>query len=150
MRRVRSLLVAVALACAAASSVTVHEARADAADADPFKARLTQNLGIATRARATFDAQAKRKPPKGLSAEQRRGYAEQSRWLVQAAGRFGAIRARMEAAMAKTKGSAAEFVQLNVEFSALRDQTEAESQRFEPLAPACRARHAAALAALRG
>lgn len=149
MRRVRSVVVvAVALACASVTAASAS--RAETVETSPFKARLVQNIAIATRARATLGAQARRKAPKGMTAEQRKGYEDQTRWLADTSGRFASLEARMQTALAKPKGSSSEVAQLNAEFGALRDAAASESQRYEPLAPACRERHAATVTALRG
>lgn len=118
--------------------------------ADAFKARLVQNLAITTRARIALAAAAKRKaPPKGLSAEQRRAFDDQTRWLGEATSRFSSLEARMQATLAKTKASPSELAQLNLEFGALRDGTQSELARFDALGRACKERQAAAASVLR-
>lgn len=153
MRRARPILAALVFAAVSVAWAPAGFAvrRVNAAEApDPFKARLVQNIAVVSRARAVLGAQARRKPPKGLTADQRRAYDEQTRWLEGTAGSFASIKGRMEAALAKPRASPSEIAQLNVEFGELRDKTESESRRFEALGDACRKRHAATIAALQG
>jgi hypothetical protein len=145
------LLAATVVACACATTAATSR-RAEAAEvtADAFKARLLQNMAVVSKAATTLGAVAKRKPPRGMTADQRKAYDEQTRWLTSTSGRFASMKTRMETALAKTKASPAEYAALSMEFVTLRDGAEAESQRFEPLAPACRDRHGATIGVLRG
>jgi hypothetical protein len=145
--RLLALTATLALADAGAMATTRP---ADAAEPiDAFKARMVQNIGVATKAASALSSIGKRKAPKGIKGEQRRAYDEQSRWLVEASARFAAMKARMETALAKARPSPAEIAQLNLEFVTVRDAAQAESSRFDGSSSACHARHVSALAALR-
>ncbi|HEY8074397.1 MAG TPA: hypothetical protein VIF62_09810 [Labilithrix sp.] len=117
---------------------------------EPFKAKLVDNAQLAARLAATLSSMAHKPAPRGLSAEQRKGWDEQTRWLGDASARFAAMKKSMDAVLAKTKVSPSEMVQTNLQFAQQRDATETESHKYETVAPACRERAAAAIAALKG
>ncbi len=146
LRRVALVL---GLACAPA---LLAAPRADAAEAnpDPFKTKLVENAALAGKLASTLQTFAHKQAPKGLSAEQRKGWDEQTRWLGDASARFAAMKKNMDAVLAKTKVSTSELAQTNMLFAQQREAAENESHKFESIAPACRDRSAAALAALKG
>ncbi len=152
MRRLWSASIVIFLSCASAvvaPLATTRTADAQETSPDPFKAKLVGNAAIAAKVAQTLGTIAKRSAPKGLTAEQRKGFDEQSRWLSDAAGRFAAMKKTMDAVLAKTKASPSELAQTSMQFVALVGATESEAGRWDGLAPACHDRHAAAVAAMK-
>ena len=147
----RRVAFVVMLACApmlvAPSASSAHAA--ETTKTDPFKAKLVESAALAARVTSALAAIAHRPPPKHLTAEQRKAWDEQSRWLGDASARFAAMKKTMDAVLAKTKVSPSELAQTSLQFAALQEATQAESRRFESLAPCCRERHEATLAALK-
>ncbi len=139
--RVLALLVAV-LALAV-------PARADDPGA-PFRAKLAMNAVIAKRAASALALIAKQSPPRGLSTEQRKTWTEHSRALAAAAGRFAALKVRMDAVLAKgVHAPPSELAQINLELGTVQQEVEQDSSRFESLGPAAHARHEAVVKAIR-
>ncbi len=146
LRRVALVLV---LSCAFATLADAPRAEAAEANPDPFKAKLLDNAALAAKLAHELSTIAHKPTPRGLTAEQRKGWDEQTRWLGDASARFAAMKRSMDAVLAKTKVSPSEMAQANLQFAAQREATENESHKFEAVAPACRERAAATVAALK-
>ena len=56
----------------------------------------------------------------------------------------------MDVVLAKTKLSPSEAAQTSMQFEGLKDATQTESRRFESRSRACRERHEAAIASVKG
>lgn len=127
----------------------VGPARADDPGA-PFRAKLAMNAAVAKRAAASLATIAKQSPPKGLSADERKAWNEHGKALAAAAARFAALRVRMDAVLAKgVNAPPSELAQVNLELATVQQEVEQASARFEKLSNALRARHEAAMKAIR-
>jgi hypothetical protein len=116
----------------------------------PFRAKLVSNAALVRRAASTFSSVAKQPAPPKLSGDQKKLYDEHTKWLADGASRLGVLHTQMDAVLAKgTKAPATELAQMNMQFLTLRESIEAESRRFTELVAAARARHAAAMTAIR-
>jgi len=125
-------------------------ARADEQDPGaPFRAKLAMNMVVAKKAASSLATIAKQSPPKGLSADQRRAWGDQSKALAGAATRFSQLRARMDVVLAKgTNAPPSELAQVNLELVSVQQETEQASGRFDSLSTPLHARHVAVVKAI--
>lgn len=153
----RRLIVAMAVLVAgpliatrpAAARPADHAPKVDPGNA-PFRAKLVSNAAVVRRAASTFANVAKRPPPAKLSGDQRKLYEEHTKWLSNGAMRLGALHSQMDHVLAKgTRASATELAQTNMSYLTLRESIETEARRFDSLTTSARARHRAAMNAIR-
>lgn len=147
--RLRTIALLAVVACAAVPSFDARAAETTTKP-DPFKAKLADNAALAGRAATSLGNIAKKSPPRGSTADEKRAWDEQSRWLSDASSRFAAMKKTMDAVLAKTKVSPSELAQTSMQFAALQDATQTESQKFDGLSRACHERNEAAIAAVKG
>lgn len=114
----------------------------------PFRAKLVSNVVVARKAATSLSSIAKQSPPKNLSADEKKAWVEHSKALAAAAARFGSLKARMDAVLAKTNAPPSQLAQINLELATAQQESEQESQRFA-VAAALKARHEAAMKAIR-
>jgi hypothetical protein len=144
----RSLAAFAVFAALAASVAGAPCARADdAAAVAPFRAKLVSNLAVARKAATGLPPIAKQAAPKGLTAEERKAWADQSKALAAGATRLGALKARMDAVLAKANAPASELAQINLELATTQQDIEQQSARFA-VGPASKTRHDAAMRAI--
>jgi hypothetical protein len=146
-RTMRIIALAAIAAIGVASPLASHAAETTAPD--PFKAKVVDNAARAARTATSLGSIAKKPAPRGLSADEKKSYDEQSRWLSDASSRFAVMKKTMDAVLAKAKVSPSELAQTSMQFVALVDATQAESLRFDSLSHACHERHEAAMASVK-
>lgn len=132
----------------AAFSAGAADARADDAATAPFRAKLVSNVALARKGATSLSSIAKHAPPKGLAADERKAWSEQSKVLAAGAARLSALKHRMDAVLAKANAPASEIAQVSLELANAQQQIETESQRCSVGAPT-KARHEAAMKAIR-
>lgn len=116
----------------------------------PFRAKLAMNAALARRAASSLGALSKQAAPKKLSPDHAKAWKEQSRTLATAAARFAAMKIKMDHVLAKgAHAPASEMAQVSLELGEVQEETARESGRFEAVSPALRARHEAAMRAIR-
>jgi hypothetical protein len=141
--RTLGVLVLVALLSAAVP------ARADDdATAAPFRAKLVFNAAVAKKGASSLASIAKHAPPKGVSADERKAWAEQSKVLSAGASRLAALKSKMDAVLSKAHANSSELALVNLELATAQQEIEAASQRCA-LGASTKARHEAAMKALR-
>lgn len=116
---------------------------------DAYRAKMIANVAAAGRISTAMTTLARRAPPRGLPADQKKPWDAQSKLLAISAARFTAIRAKMETVLAKPKPSASELAQTNFELSQISDAVAEESRKLTDGAAALKERHAAIVAALK-
>ena len=143
-RFVAGLLVSIAVA---AGAPTVARAD-DPASTAPFRAKLVSNVAVARKGATSLGAIAKHAPPKGISADERKAWGEQSKAFAAGAARLAALKARMDTVLAKANAPASELAQVNLELANTQQDIENESQRCS-LGAATKARHDSAMRSIR-
>ena len=139
----RRLLVVIVVVLGFAGS-----ARADDPGA-PFRAKLAMNMVVAKKAASSLATIAKQTPPKGLNADQRRAWDDQSKALAGAATRFSQLKARMDVVLAKGQNAPpSELAQVNLELVSVQQETEQSSGRFDAVSTPAHARHVAVVKAI--
>jgi hypothetical protein len=140
---------ALAFVATFAALTSAAPARADdAATTAPFRAKLVSNVAVAKKGASSLTSIAKQSPPKNLSADERKAWADQSKALASGAARLNALRLRMDAVLAKAHAPASELAQVNLELGNAQQEIENESQRCA-VGNATKARHDAAMKAIR-
>ena len=138
-------VLALFLAVVAAPSL----ARADDdATAAPFRAKLVFNAAVAKKGASSLASIAKQGPPKGLSADERKSWAEQSKVLSASASRLAALKLRMDAILSKAHANSSELALVNLELGTAQQEIEAASQRCA-VGASTKNRHEAAMKSLR-
>jgi hypothetical protein len=116
----------------------------------PFRAKLVTNAVLVQRAAGSFSSAAKQPAPPKLSADQRKLYAEHTKWLEANATKLSTLHSQMDVVLAKgSKAPATELALMNMQFVTLCEAIELESRRFAELAVAARNRHTVAMSAIR-
>ena len=134
----------VALVLAANASLVAGEE-----DGKKERARLKQNIQLASQAAASFNLQAVKVAPSGGSQQQKRAYAEQTEFLRGGALRLRDLSERANVMMKNPKARAAEMAAMNLQFQGLQTALQMESRRFATLSQASKSRHDIAMNSIR-
>ena len=137
-----------ALALVAILSIAVPARADDDATAAPFRAKLVFNAAVAKKGASSLASIAKQGPPKGLSADERRAWAEQSKVLATGAARLAALKSKMDAVLSKAHANSSELALVNLELGTAVQEIETASQRCAAFA-STKARHEAAMKSIR-